>query len=225
MSSRSAPLRSFAILLFKNDLRLHDNEMLARAVREGVVPVPLFVFDSSVFGTAVTHWHQLPRTAPYRARFVVQAVEDLRSSLRKLGSDLLVRFGSPTQNVLDLVHQLQNVSSVWTEREQCTEEEKALEQLRSKLENLKIPVKTMTYSGATLVSPWGCAGVLMRHPPAAVSVSSSLFIFFSFFCFPGSSRRFSESFWQLSASAEYLYRFSKKTGGFSWRSSRQGFDT
>lgn len=35
------------------------------------------------------------KTGPYRARFILEALHDLRNRLRDAGSDLLVRIGKP----------------------------------------------------------------------------------------------------------------------------------
>ncbi len=42
-------------------------------------------------------------TGPYRAQFVIDAVTDLRESLRAAGSDLIVRCGKP-EEVRQLLH-------------------------------------------------------------------------------------------------------------------------
>lgn len=39
-----------AILWLRNDLRLHDNEALARAVRDAEYVLPIFCFDPRNFG-------------------------------------------------------------------------------------------------------------------------------------------------------------------------------
>ncbi|HRG08431.1 MAG TPA: SDR family oxidoreductase, partial [Cyclobacteriaceae bacterium] len=38
-----------------------------------------------------------PKTGRYRAQFIIESVHDLRQSLRKLGSDLIVRIGKPEE--------------------------------------------------------------------------------------------------------------------------------
>lgn len=38
------------------------------------------------------------KTGPYRARFILEALSDLRSRLRDAGSDLVVRIGKPGGN-------------------------------------------------------------------------------------------------------------------------------
>ena len=81
------------ICLFRNDLRLHDNEALVTAHKLGDLVVPLYCFDPAHYkGT----WHfNFAKTGPHRAQFLVDSALDLRSSLRKQGSDLVVHHSSP----------------------------------------------------------------------------------------------------------------------------------
>lgn len=46
---------------------------------------------------------QPPPTGPYRARFLTEAVADLRQRLRAAGSELVVRQGRPEEVIAELV--------------------------------------------------------------------------------------------------------------------------
>ncbi|OLT32304.1 hypothetical protein BJF79_36380 [Actinomadura sp. CNU-125] len=76
-----------SIVLFTRDLRVRDNPALAQACRAGRV-VPLFVLDDAILGR---------RPAPNRVRFLLDALECLRGSLRDAGGDLVVRRGDPAR--------------------------------------------------------------------------------------------------------------------------------
>lgn len=54
--------------------------------------LPLFCFDSRFLGPSA--WGT-PKTGPYRAQFLLEAVLDLKDRLRGVGSDLLVHLGRP----------------------------------------------------------------------------------------------------------------------------------
>ena len=74
-----------AVVLFTRDLRVHDHPALAAACRDHAAVVPLFVIDELILAS---------RTAsPNRAAFLAGALAELRSSLRELGGDLLIRRG------------------------------------------------------------------------------------------------------------------------------------
>lgn len=76
-----------AVLLFTADLRVHDSPALAAAAGAERV-VPLYVDDPG------------RRSNPNRRRFLLDALDDLRVSLRELGGDLAVRRGSTVEQVL-----------------------------------------------------------------------------------------------------------------------------
>jgi deoxyribodipyrimidine photo-lyase len=78
-----------ALLLFTGDLRVHDNPALAEAAMADRV-VPLYVDDPE------------RATNPNRRRFLLDAIADLRRSLRALGGDLAVRRGSTVDQVMQV---------------------------------------------------------------------------------------------------------------------------
>ena len=86
-----------AVVWFRRDLRLHDNETLARAVADADTVVPLYVFDPAAY--ADSRYIDQPKTGPYRARFIRESVADLRARLRERDGDLLVRHGTPSDVV------------------------------------------------------------------------------------------------------------------------------
>ncbi|NXQ58087.1 CRYD protein, partial [Anthoscopus minutus] len=59
-----------------------------------------------------THWFGLPKTGPHRLRFLLESVKDLRETLKKKGSTLVVRKGKPEDVVQDLITQLGSVTAV-----------------------------------------------------------------------------------------------------------------
>ncbi|XP_078355349.1 cryptochrome DASH-like [Oculina patagonica] len=84
--------KSVVIYLMRNDLRVHDNECLHWAQQNGDFVIPLFCFDKNIIGPSALTWHyKFAKTAAHRAKFILESVSDLRESLRKHGSDLVVR--------------------------------------------------------------------------------------------------------------------------------------
>lgn len=70
------------IFWFRNDLRLHDNEALLKATKAGNI-IPVYVFDERQFNKTSLGFK---RTGAFRAKFLLESVEDLRNNLRKIGS-------------------------------------------------------------------------------------------------------------------------------------------
>uniref|UniRef100_A0A3P8RFZ4 Cryptochrome DASH n=1 Tax=Astatotilapia calliptera TaxID=8154 RepID=A0A3P8RFZ4_ASTCA len=98
------------ICLLRNDLRLHDNELFHWAQRNAEHIVPLYCFDPRHY--VGTYNYSLPKTGPFRLRFLLESIRDLRNTLISKGSNLVVRRGKPEEVVADLVRQLGSVSSV-----------------------------------------------------------------------------------------------------------------
>jgi len=86
------------VLLFREDLRVHDNPALVAAADDEFVPV--YVFDDSDYGETR---YGAEKTGARRARFVRESVEDLRESLRERSGDLAVRRGKTKEVVAELV--------------------------------------------------------------------------------------------------------------------------
>lgn len=84
-------------MLFTRDLRLHDNPALGAALERAGSVLPLFVLDDRLLSGS--------RTAPNRTGFLLEALHDLRSSLRERGGDLLVRRGDPVAETIKLACQ------------------------------------------------------------------------------------------------------------------------
>jgi deoxyribodipyrimidine photo-lyase len=83
---------------FRNDLRLHDNEALLKASEMGDV-IPVYVFDVRQFNN---HKLGFKRTGALRTQFLLESVADLKQSLQKIGSDLIIRVGRPERILADL---------------------------------------------------------------------------------------------------------------------------
>jgi deoxyribodipyrimidine photo-lyase len=80
------------VVLFNRDLRIHDQPALAAAAANAETVVPLFVLDPALLAGA--------HASPNRVAVLVDALHDLRVSLRRLGSTLVVRHGDPVDECM-----------------------------------------------------------------------------------------------------------------------------
>ncbi|MES2828295.1 MAG: DASH family cryptochrome [Bacteroidota bacterium] len=106
------------LVWFRNDLRLHDNEMLVEAISKSDTILPIYFFDpryfdKTQFGTE--------KTGINRARFLLESVSSLRAELQKLGGDLLIVSGKPEDHLLEIVERYE-ISEVYHHREVGAEE-------------------------------------------------------------------------------------------------------
>ena len=109
---------SCSIVWLRRDLRLHDHEPLARALDAGGRVVPIYCLDPREFTTTRLGF---PKTGPFRGRFLLEGLAELRSDLRERGADLVVRHGRPEDVLPDLARQCA-ASRVFAHAEICDEE-------------------------------------------------------------------------------------------------------
>ena len=109
-SSHTAPLRRAGIVWYRNDLRLHDHEAMMRANGGCTSVLPVYCFDPREYQQRARGRYQ--KTGPYRARFRIDAVTDLRGRLREMGSDLMVVIGKPEEVIPRLANKVGTSSTV-----------------------------------------------------------------------------------------------------------------
>ncbi|MDZ7681219.1 MAG: deoxyribodipyrimidine photo-lyase [Fodinibius sp.] len=112
-----------ALVWFRNDLRLHDNETLHKAAQFDEV-IPVYVFDPRQFSTTSFGF---PKTGPHRTRFLLETVDHLRESLRDIGSELVIRHGTCEEELPETGCSSISVDTVFAQKE-ITAEEIAVEQ-------------------------------------------------------------------------------------------------
>lgn len=123
-------MRNIAIVWFRNDLRIHDNEALSEAYASNDVVIPVYIFDPRVFKSKTSFGFE--KTGKHRCRFIIESVEDLRNNLRQRGSELYVREGKPEEVLFDLANDLKT-RSIYCNRERTSEEVAVQDTLERKL--------------------------------------------------------------------------------------------
>ncbi len=118
------------IVWFRQDLRLHDNESLIHAMKSGIEVIPVFVFDKRVFEGTTRFGFK--KTDKFRAQFIIDSIHDLRKSLQKLGSNLIVRIGNPEDELFDIAQKVKS-SWVFCNRERTRDEIEVQDNLETKL--------------------------------------------------------------------------------------------
>jgi deoxyribodipyrimidine photo-lyase len=108
-----------AIVWFRQDLRLHDNEAIHDALKHADNIIYVYVFDRRWFENETDYGFR--KTGVHRARFIIESVHDLRQSLRSMGADLVVRVGLPEEEIYELAHQVKS-NWVFCNRERTQEE-------------------------------------------------------------------------------------------------------
>jgi deoxyribodipyrimidine photo-lyase len=87
---------STSVVVFTRDLRVHDQPALAEAAATSERVVPLFVLDDNILRLASSN----------RLAFLLQALDDLRLSLRARGADLIVRRGDAVAETIRVAREV-----------------------------------------------------------------------------------------------------------------------
>lgn len=117
-----------ALHWFRNDLRVADNPALLAACRADRV-LAAYCFDPAHFETGD---YGYPKTGPFRARFLLESVADLREQLRALNIPLYVFFGRP-EAVLPTLVKDQGVTEVHLQHEWTRDERRAAAAVEAEL--------------------------------------------------------------------------------------------
>ncbi|MGL4881702.1 MAG: DASH family cryptochrome, partial [Waterburya sp.] len=135
------------LIWYRNDLRVHDLPAIKEGVEQQAEIVPVYCFDDRNFDKTSFGF---PKTGSFRAQFLLESVADLRNSLQKLGSNLIIRRGLPEIIIPAIAEQLK-VEQVFYSQEVTYEEKRVEKQLNQALAAKNI--KTKTFWTATLYLP------------------------------------------------------------------------
>jgi len=108
-----------AIVWFRQDLRLDDNEALTEALHTVDEVYPVYVFDERKFRDNTDFG--FPKSGDHRRRFVLESIKDLRTQLQALGSNLIIRLGKPEDELAALAKKL-HTKWVFCNRERTRDE-------------------------------------------------------------------------------------------------------
>ncbi|XP_019056289.1 PREDICTED: blue-light photoreceptor PHR2-like, partial [Tarenaya hassleriana] len=142
--SSAAALRRTAVVWFRNDLRVHDNECLNSANDECVSVLPVYCFDPRDYGKSSSGFD---KTGPFRAQFLIESVSNLRKNLQARGSDLVVRVGKPESVLVELAKAV-GADAVYAHREASRDEVKSEERIEAAMKEEGVEVKY--FWGSTL---------------------------------------------------------------------------
>ncbi|WP_310558697.1 DASH family cryptochrome [Flavobacterium sp.] len=131
-----------AIVWFKTDLRLDDNETLIKAIAQSEQIIPVYCFDDAHFETTQ---YGFKKTGNYRAQFLLESLQDLDASLRALGSGLVIVKGKPEIEIPKIVKQYKALK-VFAKREVAFEEKQTEKLVLDELFKLRCELELFSTS-------------------------------------------------------------------------------
>ena len=134
------------VVLFTRDLRVHDHPAVATACESGEV-LPLFVLDDTI----------LEGAAPNRVRFLLDCLQDLRTTLRRAGGDLWVRRGDVVAEAVKVARRA-NAGAIYLSDD-------ASRLARTRVARLRedAPAEVVTFPGIAVVEPGDIAPAGANH--------------------------------------------------------------
>ena len=95
------------ILWFKRDLRVHDNEALVNAAKNGIV-LPLYIFEPAL-------WN-MEEMSFAKYAFLKASLKELDDELKQLGQRLIIKNGNAIE-IFDKLHNRHGIQSVFSHQE------------------------------------------------------------------------------------------------------------
>ncbi len=126
---------SRAILWFRTDLRILDNEALAKASARFDEIIPVYIFDPEYLAQSR---YQAKKIDSLRLQFILQSLADLKKQLKAKGADLLVRMGDAANEIKSIAGEYE-VDAVYAHKNVGTEEDEIEEKVKAALgENIEL---------------------------------------------------------------------------------------
>lgn len=129
-------MENVAIVWYRNNLRLHDNETLVKAIAKADVIVPVFIIDKTLLATTKMGMRKM---GAHRAKFLLEAVTDLAKSFEKYGVLLQVFVGDTIEILTNLAKQYQ-AKAVYAEGYSIYEEQNLQEAVETALWQQQVPI-------------------------------------------------------------------------------------
>ena len=131
-----------AVVWFKTDLRIKDNETLVKAIAQSEKVIPVYCFDDSHFETTS---YGFKKTGSFRAQFLLESLENLDAKLRALGSGLRIVMGKPEVEIPKLVQEYK-AQKVFAKREVAFEERQTEKKVQDELFKLRCELEKVSTS-------------------------------------------------------------------------------
>jgi deoxyribodipyrimidine photo-lyase len=139
--------RSRILIWYRQDLRILDHEPLFTAIEQQAIAIPFYCFDPRHYGETAFGF---AKTGKFRAKFLLESVEELRRSFQGLGTELLVRQGLPEEVIVAISTDL-GVDAIYFHKEVTSEEIQVEKAVTESLKHTK--VKMRSFWGHSLYHP------------------------------------------------------------------------
>ena len=112
------PAKKIALVWFKTNLRLRDNECLVKAIAENDEVVPFYCLDDELLGNTKFGFK---KTGVIRLKFLKKSLQQLDEDLQNLGSGLVLSNGIPEKEIFRIANEY-GAQKIYAEKEVAPEE-------------------------------------------------------------------------------------------------------
>ncbi len=134
-----------SLIWYRNDLRVDNHSGLINAIRNSDKVLGFYCFNPKMFEKNELNFH---KTYSYRAKFLIESVENLKTELNKNNISLIIKIGDPVEELTNIISK-KNINHVYFQNE-WTEEEVFDEK---SLKNKCVGVKFHSFYGQFLYDP------------------------------------------------------------------------
>ena len=117
-----------SLVWFRNDLRINDNLALNSALLAPGKVIGFYCFNLSMFKMTNLGF---PRIDKFRAKFLLETIENLKEDLKKINVTLIIKIGDPVEELTKIISQ-QKIKNIFFQKEWTQEEVDEENQLKSK---------------------------------------------------------------------------------------------
>ena len=123
-----------AIVWFRNDLRVHDNAILERAINENDRVEAIYFFDPRAFEQ---NKFGFKRTEKFRAKFLIETVIALKEELEKINIPLFVHIQHP-EDVFPQFLEDRKVRAIYSQKEWTRNENRVTKAVQSGIQRYNV---------------------------------------------------------------------------------------
>lgn len=120
-----------ALVWFRNDLRVQDNTVLSQAIRNHKSIIACYCFDPRQYSMSKFGFK---KTEKFRAKFLIETIQDLKHNLKKLHIELFVSTDTPETSLISLIEKY-NLNSIYYQKEWTSEETRVTDSLKTTLQD------------------------------------------------------------------------------------------
>lgn len=131
-----------AVVWFKTDLRLFDNETFIKAISQSQEIIPVYCFDDAHYQKTSYGFN---KTGNFKTQFLLESLKNLDENLRNLGSGLIIIKGKPEVEIPKIVQQYK-AQKVFAKREVATEEKLTEKKVQDELNKMRCELETFSTS-------------------------------------------------------------------------------